>query len=94
MEYILRTTRHRNMIRRSEDLDYILAEYNNRCERFPTERFEVVDAQGDRLDVESIASRRGNGEFDNLRNSVSEITREEVYGDFGYNTEPSTDSTD
>lgn len=94
MEYVLRTTRHRNMIRRSEDLDYILAEYNNRCERFPAERFEIVDAQGDKIDVENITSGRRQGEASDLRSALSEITSEQIYEDTWDNSESASDSTD
>lgn len=93
MEYVLRTTRHRNMIRKSEDLEYILAEYNNRCERFPAEKFEVVDAQGDKIDVESIALGRGSEPLARVSEPVSEVTSEEVHGDTWNYSESSADST-
>lgn len=92
MEYILRTTRHRNMVRRSDDLDYILNEYKDRCDRFPRERFEVVDAYGEVIDADNIKTGRPIGEPSTISESVSEVAGEEVHTDFRSDAESSTDS--
>jgi len=69
------------MVRRSDDLDYILQEYSNRCERFPREAFEVVDAHGELVDVEHIKTRRELGSTSGVSEPVSETSDREVYSD-------------
>lgn len=93
MYYILRSTQHKTMIRQGEYED-ILDEYRRRIEKFPRERFEIITAAGELVNVEDIATGRFIGRDTEIRTTVSEDTGGELSSSSEYNSEPPTDSTD
>lgn len=93
MDYILRSTRHKTMIAKGTMEDVYL-EYTKRLERFPNERFEIINALGELVDVKDIASGHFAGSDTDVRESFSEDSDSELPEYHGYRTEQSTDSTD
>lgn len=94
MEYILRSTRHKTVISRTNNSSDILDLYYARKQKFPDAKFEIVNALGEVLNVEDLAGGRVSGHDTDVRETVSTDTDSEVSEYFGYKTESSSDSTD
>lgn len=92
MEYILRSTRHKTVISKGE-LEDVYKEYQNRIEVYPASRFEIINALGEKVDVESVSLRHNDRPDSDVRESVSSNTSGELSVDTEYRTESSTDSS-
>lgn len=93
MYYILRSTQHKTIIKQG-DYEDILEEYHRRIQKFPRERFQVITAAGELVNVEDIATGRFIGRDTEIRESVSEDTGGELSSNNGHNSESTSDSAD
>ena len=93
MEYLLKSSRHKTVLFRSTDLEAVKDKYEEKNARYPGKVF-IVNANGERVNVENFKAGNIGGGDTNVPEPVSEDPDPELPEYSKYFTEPPTDSTD
>jgi hypothetical protein len=93
MEYLLRSTQHKTIIARAS-LEEVYQVYLRKIEKYPPERFEIINALGEVVDVKDFEGGRSSGSDTIVRESLFEDSDRELFEDDGDSSERAPDSTD